>query len=168
MRPSFVLWMDIAKCFQVMKVKDFKEVNTMAINLIRNYMNSTTDRIIKNITDKYFTLKYSYRLWLVMKFSLIPAFKRAVAEALANGREVVYTTFFAPSHLGAMIAENPQKGILINVWETIIPSDEEAKLLEAPEISLEQCWKIQHKLERKLLLPLFLKMRKKHQLKVLF
>ena len=137
-------------------------------NIVRNYFANTLNNIIATVKERYFAMKYTHRLRMVMCFSLIPAFKRAVKETLQEGREVVYTTFFAPEHLGAMVAENPQKGMLINIWETIIPSDEEAKLLEAPEISLEQCWKIQHKLERKLLLPLFVRLRKKHQLKVLF
>ena len=136
--------------------------------IIRNRINNVVNNITNTTKEKYFILKYTHRLRMVMRFSLMPAFKRAVAEALANGREVVYTTFFAPSHLGCMLAENPQKGMLINIWETIQPTQAESEYLEAPEISLEQCRKIQHKLERKLLLPLFLKMRKKHQLKVLF
>lgn len=140
----------------------------MTSNIIRNHINTVVTNITTAAKERYFVMKYSYRLWLVMRFSMIPAFKRAVAEAIKEGKEVVYTTFFAPDHLGCMVAENPQKGMIINIWETIQPTQAESDFLEAPEISLEQCWKIQHELERNLLLPLFLKLRKKHQLKVLF
>ena len=140
----------------------------MAINLIRNYINNIVTNITTGVKERYFVMKYSYRLWLVMRFSLMPAFKRAVTEALKEGREVVYTTLFAPDHLGAMLAENPQKGMLINIWESVVPTQAETDYLDAPELSLERCWEIQHKLERKLLLPLLLKMRKQHHLQVLF